>query len=175
MNMNWCLAMLSLAASLDAQVTHSDGVVLKVDAIASGPFGGQKSTSCLRVYIDGKVRYSRWWNSAATIVDSVTNVASRPEQTVALADQLVDTDVWALNDFLESKAVRRLAEKFGPPHPPVDYFETVTVEIPGGKGNAKKLLTREYYVASLEEKTRYPSALIVLMERIDRIEEGGNH
>lgn len=179
MNMNWFLArnlgvfaLLSLAAGLHAQGHRSNGVVLKVDENVSGPFGGQKSKSCLRVYNDGRVIYSRWWNSAATIVDNVTNVASRPEHTVAFADQLADTDVWDLIRFLESKAVRKLAEKFGPPHPPVDYFETVSVEISGSnKGNAKKLTTREYYVASLEEKTRYPSALIVLMERIDRIEE----
>lgn len=178
MNMNWFLArklgvfaLLSLAGGLRAQGNRSDGLVLKVDETVTGPFGGQKSTSCLRVYMDGKVIYSRWWNSAATIVDSVTNVASRPEHTVAFADQLADTDIWDLSRFLESKAVKRLSEKFGPPHPPVDYFERVSLEISGDKGNAKKILTREYYVASLEEKTRYPSALILLMERIDRIEE----
>jgi hypothetical protein len=165
------LALLSLSESLFAQDNRSDKVVLKVDEIVSGPFEGQKSTSCLRVHNDGKVVYSRWWTSAATIVDSVTNVASRPEHTVTVAGQLEDTDIWDLRQFLESKAVRRLPEKFGPPHKPVDYFERVSVEIPGNKGNTKKLSTREYYVADLKEKTRYPSALIVLMDRITQIEE----
>jgi hypothetical protein len=165
------LALLSLVAGLRAQGNRPDRVVLKVDEIVSGPFGGQKSVSCLRVYSDGKVFYGEWSNSAATLADSATGVASRPEHTSASAYQLVDGDLQELAGFLESKAVRRLPENFGPPHKPVDYFETVSIEIPDGKGNIKKLSTREYYVADLEERTHYPTALILLMDRIDQIEK----
>jgi hypothetical protein len=162
---------LSLVAALHAQTKPPDRVVLKVDEIVSGPFGGQKSSSCLRVHSNGNVIYARSWSSAVTVVDSATSVASRPEHMLAVADQLVDTDVLEIVRLLESKAVRRLPERFSPPHKPVDYFEVVSLEILDGRGNSKKLVTSEYYVADLEEKTRYPSALIVLMDRIDQIEK----
>jgi hypothetical protein len=35
----------------------------------------------------------------------------------------------------------------------------------------KQISIREFYVASLEEKTRYPAAVIILMGKIDEIEQ----
>jgi len=145
--------------------------MLKADEIVSGPIGGQSSGSCLRVYSDGRVIYAKWSHSAATVVDGVIRAESRPEHTSAFAYQLGDGDLSDLAGLLESKPVRGLPENFGPPHKSVDYFERIFVQILNSKGNSKRLSTREYYVANLEEKTRYPSALILLMDQIDQIEK----
>lgn len=157
-----------------AQEKASTKLILKVDEIVSGPFGGQASTSCLRVYSDGKVFSARWWNSAMSVVDKDTGKESRTEHTTSVEHQLEESDVWELSSFLESKTLKRLPEEFAPPHRPIDYFENVTVQIISPNGNEKKISTREFYVADLEEKTRYPSALIVLMDKIDQIENEAN-
>ncbi len=81
---------------------------------------------------------------------------------------------WELSDLLESKAIKKLPEKFSPPHQPIDYFEMISVQIIGKDGKSKDISTREYYVASLKEKTRYPSALILLMDKINEIERVSN-
>jgi len=106
-----------LAAGLvcDAQEKASSNLILKVDANVSGPFGGQKSSSCLRVHSDGKVLYAHWWNSFATVVDEKTGKESRPENTVSVEHHLDDGDKWELSSFLESKVLKGLPEKFGPP------------------------------------------------------------
>jgi hypothetical protein len=168
------LLMLFSASGWPAQETPHNRLILKVDENASGPYGGQKSSSCLRVYSDGRVTYARWWNSAATIVDSVAKKESRPEHTVSVEHRLRNEDVRELSRFLESKAVKRLPAKSGPPHQAIDYFESVSVEVFDSKGNSKKIFTREYYVADLVEKSRYPSALILLMDRIGQIEAEAN-
>jgi len=146
-------------------------LILRVDETTQGPFGGQKSSSCLRIYSDGRVLYASWWNSAATLVDETTGKPIRPEHTLSVEHHLDDTDAWALGSFLDSRVVQRLPEKFGPPHRAIDYFEDDAVEIIDSRGRSKKIWTREYYVASLEEKSKYPSALIVLMGKIDEIEK----
>jgi hypothetical protein len=66
--------------------------------------------------------------------------------------------------------LRGLEPYYPPPHPPTDFFETTSVQVilPDGKG--KQVHTREYYVASLVEKTKYPSALIVLMDQVEQFE-----
>jgi hypothetical protein len=148
-------------------------LILKVDENISGPLGGQKRSSCLRVYADGKVVYARWWNSAVAEVDK-NGKESRGEQTVSVENLLERGDVWELSSFLESRALADLPSKFSPPHRPVDYFENVTVQILNPNGEKKQISTREFYVASLGEKTRYPSALVVLMGRIDEIEKEAN-
>ncbi len=129
------------------------------------------SSSCLRLHADGKILYAAWWNSAATITDQQTGKKSRPEHLVSKEFTLDKFEVSALSDFLHSKAVRKLPEIFGPPHQPIDYVERVIVQITGANGKSKQISTREYFVADLEEKTRYPSALIVLMEQIRELEE----
>lgn len=153
--------LLSLALS-DGQSSRPKTILLKADEVLSGPVGRQKSGSCLRVYAGGEVIYTKVAGSAN---------ATSSGRPVASAYHLIDTDLWELSSLLKSKAVKKLAENFGPPHKPIDYFEKYSVEIRDDRGNSKKLFTREYYVADLEEKTRYPSALIVLMDRIGKIEE----
>lgn len=96
---------------------------------------------------------------------------SRPEHKVSVEHQLDEGDVFELSTFLESKAIKRLPERFAPPHPAIDYIENTAVQITLPRGLPKQISTREFYVADLEEKTRYPAALIVLMERIDEIEK----
>jgi len=164
------LAILLLATASPAQNHTPNRLILKVDETVMGPFGGQRSSSCLRVYSDGRATYTKWWNSNAVIVDSA-GAESRPEQTVSVTHRLADTDVWELSAFLESNGVKRLPQKFDPPHKPIDYFERVTVDVIDSRNRSKKIVAREYYVASLEEKVRYPSALILLMDRIDQIEQ----
>jgi hypothetical protein len=172
---SFALATLFSASTWPAQDKPQSRLILRVDETASGPNEGQESSGCLRVYSDGKVIFARWWNSAVTIVDSATKRASRPEYTVSVEHHLVDADLRELSTFLESKAVRKLPEEFGPPHPAIDFFESVSVEIFGSKGNIKKISTREYNVANLEEKSRYPAALILLLERIKQIEEAASN
>jgi hypothetical protein len=149
-------------------------LILKVDENISGPFGGQKESSCLRVYADGKVLYARRWNSAVAEVDK-NGKESREEHTVSVKYLLESGDVWELSSFLESRVLADLPSKFAPPHRPIDYFETVTVKIISSNGTERQISTREFYVASLEEKTRYPSALIVLMSEIEEIENEANN
>jgi hypothetical protein len=149
-------------------------LILKVDETVEGPLGGQKSSSCLRVYSDGKVLYARWWNSGMTIVDKETGKKSGPEKIVSVEHRLEGGDEWELSSFIESKALKGLPDKFAPPHRPIDYFEDVTVRLIGPNGTERRISTREFYVASLEEKSRYPSALIVLMDKIDEIEKAAN-
>jgi hypothetical protein len=144
--------------------------ILRVDEKVSGPFGGQKSTSCLRIYSDGKVLYANWRNSAMSIVDKDGN-KSRPEQTISLEHKVEEGDLDELSTFFESKSFKRLPEQFSPPHTPIDYIESISVQTMTPKGKSKQIAIREFYVASLEEKARYPAALILLMGRIDEIEQ----
>jgi hypothetical protein len=164
------LAMLFASWICSAQEKAPSKLILQVDETVRGPYGGQKSATCLRIYSDGRVVHARWWNSAATVVDA-TGQKSRPEHTVSVEYHLEGFEVEELSDLFESKALKELPEKFGPPHRPVDYFETVSVQMTLPRGKTKRISTREYYVASLEEKTRYPVALVVLMEKIDEIEK----
>jgi len=170
----FCFLILLVSLACSAQEKASSNLILKVDESVRGPFGGQKSSSCLRVYSDGKVLYARWWNSFATVVDEKTGEESRRENTVSVEHHLGDGDKWELSSFLESKVLKSLPEKFDPPHQPIDYFESVTVRIIAPNGKQKQISTREFYMANLEEKSRYPSALIVLMDKIDEIEREAN-
>ena len=168
-----CLLPLLPGWACYAQEKAPAKLILKVDEVVTGPFAGQKSSSCLRIFSDGRVLYARWWNSAAAVKDN-QGKESRPENTISVEHHVDDTDVWDLSNYLESKAVKRLPESFPPPHRPIDYFGNVTVQIIDSKGESKQISTREFYVASLEEKSHYPSALIVLMARIDEIENETN-
>jgi hypothetical protein len=148
-------------------------LLLRVDQMVSGPFGGEKSLECLRVYSDGKVSYARWQRAGIVIVDKETGQSSRPEKTVSFEYAIPDRDAWELQelrDFIQSKAVRGLKDSFGPPHTPIDYFENTKVEILLQDGRSKHISTREYYVASYMEKAKYPSALIILMDQINHME-----
>lgn len=152
------------------QEKNASRLILKLDENVVGPYGGQKSKACMRIYSDGKVIYSQWWNSAATLVDSKTQAKSRPEYTSSVVFQMDETDLWELTEFLNSKPVKRLPAEFKPPHRPIDYFEHISLNIFDSKGRSRQISTREFYVADLVEETRYPSALIVLMHKINDIE-----
>jgi hypothetical protein len=153
-----------------AQAENPAKLALSLDESVDGPFAGQKSRSCLRVYSDGTVNYASWWNSAASLVDKETGLETRPEHKVSVQHHLDEGEMWELATFLESRVIRRLPEKFGPPHRPIDYFEDVSIQIMDPNGRVKRIFAREFYVANLEEESRYPSALIVLMHKIDEIE-----
>jgi hypothetical protein len=145
-------------------------LLFKMDETVSGPHGGEKSSSCLRLYSDGRAIYASWWNDSFTTVDAKTGEKSRGEHTVSKEFAFDELDLEDFFDFLQSKPVEKLAEKFGPPHPPIDYIEFISLEFTGRKGRLQRLSTREFYVADMEEMTRYPSALLVLMQKIDEIE-----
>ncbi len=157
-----------------AQKKDSGKLLLKLDETTNGPFGGQKSRSCLRLYSDGLVNYASWWNSAASVVDKETGQKTRPEHTVSVAHHLEDGDAEELARFFQSRVIKRLPDNFGPPHKPIDYIEQILIQITEPNGSAKQISTREFYVADLEEESRYPSALIVLMNKIDEIEREAN-
>jgi hypothetical protein len=145
-------------------------LLFKLDETVTGPHGGEKSSSCLRLYSDGRAAYASWWNDAFTTVDAKTGVESRGEHTFSKLYAFDSLDIEDFFDFLQSKPVEKLAEKFGPPHPPIDFFEFISLEFTGRKGKLQKLSTREFYIADLEEMTHYPSALLVLMQKLDEIE-----
>jgi hypothetical protein len=72
--------------------------------------------------------------------------------------------------FLQSKGISRLSSNFGAPHAPIDYFETTEIQLYGST-KPKTISAREFHVATLEEKAQYPSAFIVLMRKVNEIEE----
>jgi hypothetical protein len=158
----------SWACSAQERPPHK--LILRVDEKASGPYGGQKSASCLRVFSDGNVLYATWENSLLTIVDA-TGRKSRSETSMSVEYHLEGYEIEGLSELFASKALKGLPEEFAPPHRPVDYIEITSVQMALPKGKSKQISTREYYVASLKEKTRYPAALVVLMEKIDAIEK----
>jgi hypothetical protein len=112
------LAMVFASWICSAQEKAPSKLILRADETGSGPYGGQKSSSCLRIYSDGRVVYSRWWNSAVTVVDEIGR-KSRPEQTVSVEYHLEDFEVEELSELFESKVLKRLPKKFAPPHRPV--------------------------------------------------------
>jgi hypothetical protein len=172
---NYPLALLLLSSCVcHAQDKPPVRLILKMDRTVSGPLGGEKSASCLRVFSDGHVIYSRWWNSPFNMVDKDTGKESRPEHTLSVEYHLEDWETSELSSFLQSGVVKKLSDKFDPPHTPIDYFEVVTVRIIGSNGREKQISTREFNVANLEEKSRYPPALIVLMVEINEMEKAAN-
>lgn len=154
-----------------AQKKEPIKLILKLDENVSGPFGGKHSISCLRIYSDGRIVYASKWTTRGTVVDEKTEKKSNNERSKSLEFKMDELDVGELSDFLQSKVVKALPEKFAPPHPPIDYFEEITVQLNDLKGHMKKISMREFFVADLEEKSKYPSALIVLMGKIEEIEK----
>ena len=166
----WLLVFLSMTVC-SAQEKPPSRLVLQVDEKSSGPFLGQRFFSCLRLYSDGRVLYASRRNSPVSTVDKATGKESRSEKATSVEDRLEDVDIGELSSFLQSKAVIRISDKYPPPHRPIDYFDEVSVTIIAPNGQTKRISTREFYVASLEEKSRYPSSLIILMDKIDEIEK----
>jgi hypothetical protein len=149
-------------------------LLLKVDQTSSGPYGGEKASLCLRVYSNGKIVDSEWSRAGVEMADQ-DGKKSRSEKTVSSEYQVDERDVlWQigeLEDFLKSKPVLHLAASFAPPHRPVDFVEISTIQINLPHAKTKTINVREYYAASLVEKTKYPSALVILMDKLARIED----
>jgi len=149
-------------------------LLLKVDQGSSGPYGGEKASLCLLVYSNGKIVDSEWSRAGVEILDQ-DGKKSRAEKTVSYEYHVDERDVlWQigeLEDFLKSKAVLRLQPSFEPPHRAVDFVELSTIQVNLPNAKTKTINVREYYAASLIEKTKYPSALVILMDKLARIED----
>lgn len=168
-----CVAFMisSLVATLCLAQPASPKLLLRVDRTTSGPFGGQKGASCLMLYSGGRVVYS-WMSTSAIGVEDEHGNVTHPETGSSLEFKFSERDVWEFDSFagfLKSKTVQRLDSYFPPPHSPIDYFETSTLQISLPDEKPKQIQTREYYVASFEEKARYPSALIIIMDKIEQL------
>jgi hypothetical protein len=160
---------LLLGAVCMAQQASSQ-LLLKVDRTSSGPFMGEEGASCMKFYSDGKLTYSSWrdWGGQGG-----SRKAARQEKRDSREYKFSKEDSWEVEDFadfLKSRSVQLLKPYFKPSHQATDYFETSTLQIFLPDGKTKKIETREYYVAFLEEKAKYPSALIILMDRIEQLE-----
>jgi hypothetical protein len=167
----WAVGIFVLAG-LPVSAQKSSRVILTVYEDSSGPLGGQKGTSCLTLYADGRVLLSSWSTAAVALQDESGKV-SRPEKKETREYRFPDDASWQISDFsefLESKQVRRLKPYFAPPHNPIDFFELSKMKVFSENGAQKEIQTRGYYVASLTEKARYPSALILLMNKIEEFE-----
>lgn len=153
---------------------ETPALLLKVDQTSSGPYGGEKASLCLRVYSNGRIVDSEWSRAAAEMVDQ-DGKKTRPEKTVSFECQVDERDVlWQigeLEDFLKSKPVQHLADSFAPPHRPVDFVEISRIQINLPRAKTKTITVREYYAASMIEKTKYPTALVLLMDKLARLED----
>lgn len=166
------LIFLAQAVLCPAQEKSSD-LVLKVEQTTLGPMGGQKGASCLKLYSGGRFVYFRWSISGMSLQDKDGKIW-HPDMRETREYLFPERDSWQISqfmEFLQSKSVGRLKPYFAPPHEPIDYFETSTVHVFLPAGKSKQLQTREYYVASLVEKAKYPSALILLMDKIEQLED----
>src|SRR5208282_4155023 len=154
-----------------AQETPQVKPILKLDGWSRGPFSGQESNSCLTIYSDGKLKYFHRWNPGSIKVDPKTRKKSLLRQTVSVESRIAQDDLLELRRFLESESVKALAESFVVPHSPIDYSESATIHIEGPNGDGKSVSIDAYSVADLEQKSRLPGALIVLMNKIEEIEK----
>jgi hypothetical protein len=169
-----CAALVLLVSGVMCSAQQQPAtLVLKVEQKSSGPFAGKKELSCLMLYSDGRVVSAFSSTAGVEIQDEHGNV-TRPKSGDSREYRFPETDSWQISEFidlLQSKAVRRLKSYFPPPHKPIDFVETSTVRAFFSDGKSKQIVTREYYVASLAEKTKYPSALVLLMDRIEQFEK----
>jgi len=148
-------------------------VLLRAYHGSSGPFDGEKGASCFMLYSDGRLVQVSSSTAALGVPDEHGKV-THPESTTSREYRFPERDSWQVSgyvDFLKSRAMRKLNSYFPPPHLPIDYVETSTVEVFFPTGKRKQVQAREYYVASLEEKAKYPSALIILMDKLEQLED----
>jgi hypothetical protein len=149
-------------------------LLLKVDQTSSGPYGGEKASLCLLVYSNGKIVDSEWSRAGVEIIGQ-DGKKTRAEKTVSYEYHVDQRDVlWQigeLEDFLKSKPVLHLAASFDPPHRAIDFVEISIIQINLPRAKTKTINVREYYAASLIEKTKYPSALVILMDKLARLED----
>lgn len=166
-----CVAIFLLSSWGSAQEKIAK-VALRAYNGSSGPFGGERGQSCFMLYSNGRLVEV----SSATAAFGVRNEngdVSHPETTSSREYTFPERDFWEVRgyiDFLQSSAVRKLKPYFPPPHRPIDYVETTNVDVFLPNGRIKRIQAREYYVASLEEKVKYPSALIILLDTLEKLE-----
>jgi hypothetical protein len=169
-----CAALVLLVSGTPCSAQQNPAtLVLKVEQKSSGPFAGGKELSCLMLYSDGRV-VSAFSSTAGMEIRNEHGNVTRPKSGDGREYRFPERDSWQVSefvDFVQSKAVRRLKSYFPPPHKPIDFVETSTVQAFLSDGKSKQIVTREYYVASLVEKTKYPSALVLLMDRIEQFEK----
>jgi hypothetical protein len=154
------------AKAADDKVTR---LLLQVDESSAGPMGNANAKGCLRIYSDGKAVFVHRSRNGLTTTDESGRITIL-EQRSSIEFQLSEFDVGELDRFLHSGLVLKLASEFKSPHEPIDYFERTVVRIPNSN-TFKRISTREYSSAELEEKAKYPSPLIVLLDQIAEIEQ----
>jgi len=96
------------------------------------------------------------------------------EQSVSVESHLSNSDRLEVSDFLKSDMVTALGNQFFVPSAGIDYGEEATIYIEGPDGNEKRISIRDYSTAGLEEKSRLPAALIVLLDKIEKIEKSAS-
>lgn len=166
------LSIASVSSTSYAQA-KPEHLLVKVDQVSSGPMGGEKTSLCLRIYDSGRIVDSEWSRAGVQVVDSNGN-KTRSEKTETSEYQIPQGDRWQMQelaDFTKSKSVAHLSSSFPPSHPPIDFVENSTIGIMLPNGKTKTITVREYYSASLVERAKYPSALVLLMERLAQIED----
>jgi hypothetical protein len=165
------IAIFATSACVNALAADNEPrLLLQVDESSSGPTGGAKSRGCVRIYSDGRAISAHWSRAGFTLVDEAKKKTT-PEKESSTEFKLDEFEAPELDQFLHSRAVRKLSSDFKPPHSAIDYFELTIVQIPVSDRSPKRITAREYYVASLVEKSRYPSALIVMLDKISEIEQ----
>ena len=158
------------ASPVSAQVRAS----LKMVYRSSGPFLNQKSLSCLTIYSDGRITYFHRWNPVKVRIDTKSGKKVLVEQSVSVESHLSNSDRLEVSDFLKSDMVTALGNQFFVPSAGIDYGEEATIYIEGPDGNEKRISIRDYSTAGLEEKSRLPAALIVLLDKIEKIEKSAS-
>jgi len=159
-----------VAATCPSQDKPPAKLIFKSNEATTGPIGGEKSFTCLRVYSDGRATYAKSWSDSFLTVDKQTSKETYDEHLVSKEFIFDELDLLDFFAFLKSKPVQKLPETFGPPHTPIDYIEMIALEFTGRKDKLQRISTREFFVTDLEKLARYPAALIVLMHKLDEIE-----
>jgi len=164
--------MVFLFANPAAPTRH---LLVRLNETTSGPVGGQKGFGCLEIYDDGQVSYfhaARW--DGVTFQDQnghkVNFDSTRKTQT-----KLEEYEVSQLREFLKTKDFKSLDASFPPPHTPIDYFEATHIEAFENDQLTKAIDVREFRVASMVERQRYPASLLILMNDLEKIEERAVH
>lgn len=156
-------------AQASADKREKSKPVLRIEVEATGPFAGEASRTCTVIFPTGRVWTASWVRSWVWI-DSPAKPTVR-NQLDSKEYMFRESDLYGLEDLLDSREMRNLPSTFKPPHTPIDYFETTKLSISRGETQEQTIELREYYVASLSEKARYPSALVVLLGRVAELEE----
>jgi hypothetical protein len=152
-------------------VNAQEKSILKVQETSRGPFAEQKSMSCLTVYSDGRVIFFHRWNPGRLKTDPKTGKKSLLEQTLSIESHLNRAELLGVSDFLSSGILNAIGKSFVVPHVYFDYVEAATVSFTGQDAKEKRISIFDYGEASLEQKSRLPAALIVLMDKIAEIKK----